>query len=404
MKQQPIQVIADTLGWDYQTTRRAVARGWPVYDPLALWEKVNSTPGPKPPLDILRTIVDSLSPTEPTSKVRALGPRLVDFQDVKDDWFQSGIEFELERVSRECDVSNAEWAREMSGGTKTTRRKIDQLNVDLFRTIASLEPSIRQAEKNHITSVDAHSAIQQVIQRFQGATAKLVRSITKVFGNTVSAATKVKDEVTAIQQRYNDAVAKSFEPVPLSTYWRMVIRIRRRANEFYQEYVGETDLSLRSTRHKIWSDELNRFAKFLKDATHTELVAGSLVPKPAFVNLISRANNEWRSDLEALPRRLAMDSISGGRDQVDVEQAVRREVEDMLNELAGEPPADRSRPNPLIAKESLDAHAWPNYTKCWNRLKELAGGRAKVNDDEIQQLCAATEKDREHRRKTWGFS
>jgi hypothetical protein len=67
-------------------------------------------------------------------------------------------------------------------------------------------------------------------------------------------------------------------------------------------------------------------------------------------------------------------------------------------------PWSASIPDPRTTAESLNEIAWPNYTKTWLRLKENAKGRAKANDDEIQQLIAAKEKDREYRKRKFGFT
>jgi hypothetical protein len=70
-KTKTLRELSEIYRLPYQTLKNAKKRGWPINDPLALFERFLNSPGKKPPLDKLCEIanqcpaVDVLDPPPP---------------------------------------------------------------------------------------------------------------------------------------------------------------------------------------------------------------------------------------------------------------------------------------------------------------------------------------------------
>jgi hypothetical protein len=57
-KTKTLHELSELYGLPYQTLKNAKKRGWPLNDPLALFERFLNAPGKKPPLDKLCEIAN----------------------------------------------------------------------------------------------------------------------------------------------------------------------------------------------------------------------------------------------------------------------------------------------------------------------------------------------------------
>ena len=63
-KTKTLRELSELYDLPYQTMKNAKKRGWPIHDPLALFERFLNSPGKKPSLDRLQELANQCPPVE----------------------------------------------------------------------------------------------------------------------------------------------------------------------------------------------------------------------------------------------------------------------------------------------------------------------------------------------------